>query len=128
LSPTKRSIMKTKCIAIAENEKEIITILGPLFIVQGYKVISIENETELSDLGKHPDLLIMDTLVGKVSGQEICDKLKRNPLTSHIPVILVSAGNNLVKTDGVRHADIYINKPIDTEIFIEVAKGILEKE
>jgi CheY-like chemotaxis protein len=120
--------MKTKCIAIAENEKELITILGPLFIEQGYKVISIENETELSELGKHPDLLIMDTLVGKVSGQKICDNLKRNPLTAHIPIILVSADNNLVKTDNVRHADIYINKPIDTEIFIEVAKGILERE
>jgi DNA-binding response OmpR family regulator len=67
--------MKTKCIAIAENEKEIISILGPLFTMQGYKVIGIENETELSDLGKKPDLMIIDSKLGKVCGQEICANL-----------------------------------------------------
>jgi DNA-binding response OmpR family regulator len=128
LSNTKLLIMKTKCIAIAENEKEIISILGHLFTMQGYKVIGIENETELSDLGKKPDLMIIDSKLGKVCGQEICASLKQNSLTSQIPIILVSAGNNLVKTEGVRHADIYVNKPIDSEIFIEIAKSILEKE
>lgn len=67
-------------------------------------------------VNEQPDTIILDVIMPEMDGYEVCTKLKSNPATSHIPVLMLTA----IKTDtpsrikGLQHgADAFFSKPID---------------
>lgn len=62
-----------------------------------------------------PDLLLSDVVMPQMDGVEMTSQIKAHPLTSHIPVILLSAKNEVTDriTGKLRGADAYIGKPFD---------------
>lgn len=64
-----------------------------------------------------PDLVISDVMMPVKSGYELCDELKTNELTAHIPIILLTAKSAIAsKLMGLRTgADDYLTKPFNTE-------------
>jgi signal transduction histidine kinase/AraC-like DNA-binding protein len=75
----------------------------------------------------HPDLVLSDVMMPGTDGYELCEKLKNNPKTAHIPVILLTAKDK--KNDqlmGTRKgADAYITKPFDPVYLLEKIKQVL---
>jgi len=113
-----------KEIVIIENDREILEIMEYILIEQGYNVIAVLNETDLLSIVK-PDLILLDNWLNGRSGHDICIELKQDLATSAIPVILISAGNNLDEVAKSCQADSYINKPFDIEDLItEVNKHL----
>lgn len=101
---------------IVDDNNEIIDILrdvlSPLYVVytandgeEGYNMIK--------DI--QPDLVISDIMMPKMSGTELCTKVKNNIETCHIPVILLTAlGAPEHELDGLRiGADLYVVKPFN---------------
>jgi signal transduction histidine kinase/DNA-binding response OmpR family regulator len=84
---------------------------------EGYRVIEArdgEAGFRLA-LGFNPDLVVSDVIMPGMDGNELCEKLKTSPETSHIPVVLLTARSSAEhRIEGIRSgADAYIGKPLD---------------
>lgn len=74
-----------------------------------------------------PDLILLDIMMPKMSGFEVCKRLKRDPETRDIIVVMVTALN---ETSDVERAaecgtDDYLSKPIDRQALVELVRSLL---
>ncbi len=78
---------------------------------------------------KMPDLIITDLAMPKRDGLQLTQTLKNNPLTSHIPIIMLTARADLDhQVQGWQHgADAYITKPFDDDLLMAQIHGLLEE-
>lgn len=88
-------------------------------ISTNYNVITAKNGQEGVDKGlaEIPDLIISDIMMPVKDGYELTNELRQNPITSHIPVILLTAkGDKESRLKGwYQRADEYLTKPFDIE-------------
>lgn len=94
-----------------------------------YTVIEAANGKEalLIALAKNPDLIITDIMMPVMGGKEFCNIIKTNFETSHIPVIMISALNEVdEKIEGLEiGADAYLEKPFNIKILKAIADNLI---
>ncbi len=80
----------------------------------------------LSDEVVLPDLILLDLKLPKVNGLEVLDRLRKNPRTAHLLVVVLTSSDEPsdVRTSYQRHANSYIRKPVAYEEFGEVVNGL----
>ncbi len=73
---------------------------------------------------KQPDLILMDIQLPQVSGLEITERIKADPLTSQIPIVAITAFAMKGDEEKVRKAGCegYISKPISVKGFIQTVR------
>ena len=76
---------------------------------------------------KKIDLVISDRMMPTMDGLTLCQKIKNNPLTNHLPVILITAlGSDADRIDGLTGgADAYITKPFNIDVLHTTALNLL---
>lgn len=76
---------------------------------------------------KMPDIIISDIMMPHINGYELCQKVKSNPLTSHIPVVLLTAlgDSNSTHTGYKLGADAYLPKPFDLDLLQTIIQNQL---
>ncbi len=104
-------------ILVAEDNADLLKFLRELF-APDYHVITAIDGQEAWDIAMSQqdiELVISDVMMPRMTGNELCNLLKNNMATSHIPVILLTAkGDPEDVKDGYRSgADVYIKKPFD---------------
>ncbi|ANQ52498.1 helix-turn-helix domain-containing protein [Flammeovirga sp. MY04] len=103
-------------IAVAEDNKELRTFIQSA-LSDSFEVDVFENGKVCYDalLENDYDIVISDVMMPEMNGYELCDKIKGNIETSHLPIILLTALNaSMYKAEGYMHgADHYVIKPFD---------------
>lgn len=104
--------MDERCVLIIEDEQAIIDILTFNFKKEGYKVLeAMDGQTGLElALSENPDLILLDVMLPKMDGFEVCKKIREK---SSVPIIMLTAREEEVdKVLGLElGADDYMTKP-----------------
>ena len=104
---------------IIEDDEEIRLFLKEYF-AGSYKILESANGTDGLEVAQshHPDLIISDIMMPGIDGIALCNQLKQNIRTSHIPIILLTAKTSLQHhKEGIGiGADAYMTKPFSPEI------------
>jgi two-component system phosphate regulon response regulator PhoB len=97
----------------------------------GYNVLQAENAKTAHSLvlDKHPDLILLDWMMPVTTGLELLRRLKRDEMTDHIPVIMLTAkAEESSKISGLDSgADDYIAKPFSPRELLSRIKAILRR-
>lgn len=119
---------RSELILIVEDHDDLRTYLE--HNLSNYKVISCANGKEALKLAneKMPDLILSDVMMPEMDGLEMCKHIKTNVITSHIPVILLTARiTDEQKLEGfVHHADAYIEKPFSIDLLAMQIANLLQ--
>ena len=107
----------TGTILVADDEPANRELMEELLTTQGFRVITAANGAEALDrLGKVPiDLVLLDVMMPRLNGFQVCEKIKVNPDTYLIPVILITAlSDKPDRIEGIRvGADDFLSRPVD---------------
>ena len=102
-----------------------VKVLSAKLLSEYYDVIAAYSGREaLEKLDKeHPDIVLLDVMMPEMDGFEVCHRIKSNPATMHIPVVMVTALSEI--SDRVKGleagADDFLTKPVnDTALFARV--------
>lgn len=82
-----------KKILVVDDQPDNVFILQDRLQHEGFKVVTAyDGETSITKTEKeNPDLILLDIMMPKMSGLEVCKKLSQNPSTKNIPIIIVTA-------------------------------------
>lgn len=110
------SANKAGRILVAEDEGHIRRLITVILGKENYEFIEAKDGKEaLEKASEMPDMIILDVMMPKIDGIEVCRQLKSNALTRKIPVLMLTAkGEMSDKVVGVRAgADDYLTKPFE---------------
>ncbi|MFM8980067.1 MAG: response regulator, partial [Planctomycetia bacterium] len=123
--------MKREKILVIEDEADLREVLAYNLSREGYRVLLAESGSEgLRKARKEaPDLALLDLMLPDVDGIEVCRRLKRDPVTGAMPIIMVTAKSeepDVVLGLGVG-ADDYIAKPFSPRTLLARVKAVLRR-
>jgi signal transduction histidine kinase/DNA-binding response OmpR family regulator len=116
---------------IADDNIDILNYLTEL-LQPLYKIKSANNGEEALEIAKRelPDLILSDVVMPKLSGKELCNTLKSEILTQHIPIVLLTSEDSVEQqVDGLNcGADDYITKPFSNNVLKAKIASILKNK
>ena len=118
-------------ILIADDEPNQLELMSFNLSNAGYSIIKATNGKEAIELIENhsPDLIILDWMMPKMSGIDVCRTLRSRPETKQIPIIILSArSEDSDKSLGLdTGADDYISKPFSPKELISRVKALLRR-
>ena len=123
--------MSDACILIVDDEPAIRDMVAVALEVAGFKCLRAENARTAYTLiiDEQPDLVLLDWMMPETSGIELLRRLRRDELTSELPVILLTAKaeeDNLVQGLNAG-ADDYVTKPFSPRELIARVRALLRR-
>jgi len=126
------SIMENqKRILVVEDERDIADLVVRYLQRDGYRASQVtDGRTALSRAeAELPDLIILDLMLPGLDGLEICRRLRQNPRTSAVPIIMVTAKSE--ETDKIigleMGADDYLAKPFSPKELVARVKSLFRR-
>jgi len=118
-------------ILIVDDEKELVKLVTFNLTIAGYEVLSANNGIEALEIceSEKPALIILDIMLPRIDGWEVCRRLKQNSKTSNIPIIMLSALSEV--DDKLKGFDLgtddYVTKPFSPRELVVRVKRVLAR-
>ena len=109
-----------KRIIVIEDEENVRETLDILLSNAGFTVRSFATGLQIFDTINdfNPDIILLDVILDDLDGRDICKSIKENPLTSHIPVIMLSGIPDVYNAINDVGANDVVSKPFDETTLI----------
>ncbi|WP_026768142.1 response regulator [Asinibacterium sp. OR53] len=123
--------VKPKQILIADDEQDILEIISYNLIKEGYEVYTAKDGNEAIERARqlHPDLIILDIMMPKKTGVEVCAILRSQPLFQDTLIIFLTALSD--ETSHIKGletgADDYVSKPISPKVLVSRVNALFRR-
>ncbi|RXM52945.1 MULTISPECIES: PleD family two-component system response regulator [unclassified Chryseobacterium] len=109
--------MSKKKILIFDDDTAILEVITIIFEENGYEVKISETSHDIIEkvADYQPDVILMDNWIPNIGGVEATKLLKSTEEFKHIPVIYVTANNDIVSLASEAQADDYVSKPFNLD-------------
>lgn len=116
----------TPTILVVDDEVGMLRILQLMFERANFNVLTAENgEIALRLVKSHrPNIILIDDMMPGISGTQVCKQVKSNPRMASIPVIIHSAGPDILDYEYLREigADAALRKPCPTRTILSTVE------
>jgi len=113
-----------------DDEPVNLKLFEAALVPEGYEVIKTKNGKEALEIIKEQgvDIVFLDVMMPEMDGYEICRRLKANPLTQHIPIVMVTALTD--KASRIKGLEVgandFMTKPVDNIELMVRTKNLLK--
>lgn len=119
-------------VLLVDDDPSIIKMVGKRLEVEGFEVIVARDGEEAIAKAKseHPDMIILDLMLPKIDGYEVCKRLKEDQEARDIPIVTIFSGKGQPGDDERCRqvgAAAYVTKGEDAGPLIQQVKALLEK-
>ena len=118
-------------ILVVDDEPDIVEMLDYNLRQAGYVVSTARTgEGALKELARdRPDLVLLDVMLPDVAGTEVCRRIRRDPATASIPIVMITARNQEIdRVVGLElGADDYVSKPFSVREIVLRVGAILRR-
>jgi len=118
-----------KAILIIDDDDDLRELLSSLLASEGYQTLQAASGAkgiETAQCSK-PDLVLLDIMMPEMDGYEVCERLKADPSTRHIPIVMVTVKNDIadISRSLVTGASGFIMKPFDFDCLLHTVHMVL---
>jgi len=122
---------RVRKVLIADDEPDILEILKYNLVNEGYQVFTAKDGDEALEKAKmtHPDLIVLDIMMPKKNGVEVCEILRLQPAFKNTLILFLTAlSDENTQIRGLQTgADDYISKPISPKVFISKINSLFRR-
>ena len=123
--------MAKEVILVVDDEEDIRELVELNLSREGYQVLACDSGERALELvrSKKPDLVVLDLMLPGVDGLEVCKRLKADPDTRHILVVMLTAkGEEADIVAGLElGADDYVTKPFSGKVLVARVRRLLRR-
>ena len=120
-----------KKVLIADDEQNIVISLEFLMKREGFEVVvANDGEEAIRRIrADQPDLVLLDVMMPKKSGSEVCQEVKSDPALGGVRILMLTAkGRDTEVAKGLAlGADAYMTKPFSTRELVDKVRSMLEQ-
>src|SRR5574341_2172004 len=117
-------------ILVADDIKQNVKLLRVILTAAEYDVIEAYDGNEALEKAKaeNPDLILLDIMMPKLTGYEVCQRLRADGVTKNIPIIMITALHEMDdRIKGIEAgADDFISKPFNKTELLARVKSLLQ--
>ena len=115
-------------VLIVDDEQDLVMMIKIKLESEGFRVIeAYDGEEALEKVKEKPDLILLEIMMPKMDGLQVCAKLKKDPTMQKIPIIMVTAKAQETDQQWGKEcgADSYITKPYQFDALIKQIRELL---
>ena len=121
--------MKPRILLVDDNQQNVELLEAYLLKVDCDTEIAVDGQDALTKTAEfHPDLILLDVMMPKLNGFEVCQKLKSNPETAGIMILMVTALGELGDIERAVKAgcDDFLSKPVNQLELLKRVENLLK--
>jgi CheY-like chemotaxis protein len=119
-------------VLVVDDDPQVLKLLRVNFELDGYDVVDASSGEEALKSVKrdHPDVVVCDVMMPGMDGIEVVRRLRADPKTAKLPVIVVSAKAQRIDLQAgqLAGADDYVTKPFDPQDLLDAVARLLKKK